>query len=64
MKNGPIFREKSLKMGAFFCQNDPYKWVGVSRLKWHIPVQTKSEYPHQKKHIMNNLYADPLQAKV
>ena len=32
-------------MGTPFCQNDPYKWVRVSRLKQYILVQTKSEYP-------------------
>ena len=45
LKNGPIFQEKILKMGTLFCQNHPYRWVGVLRLTWHTPVQLKSEYP-------------------
>ena len=28
MENGPIFQEKSLKMGTLFWQNRPLKWVG------------------------------------
>ena len=40
-----LFQEKSLKMGTFFCQNGPLKWVGVLKLERHTLVQTKSEYP-------------------
>ena len=32
-------------MVYLFCQNDPEKWVGMSRLEQHTPIQTKSEYP-------------------
>ena len=46
VKNGPLFKKKkALQMGTLFYQNDPYKWVGVSRLERHTTLQTKSEYP-------------------
>ena len=47
---------KSLKMGTFLCQNDSKKWVWVSRLERHIPVQTKSEYPPGQKQQKLQLY--------
>ena len=34
-----------LKMGTFFGQNHPYRWVWVLRLEQHTHVQLKSEYP-------------------
>ena len=45
LKNGPIFQEKTLKMGTLFWQNHPQRGVGVLRLEQHTPVQLKSEYP-------------------
>ena len=32
-------------MVTFFCQNYPWKGIGVLKLEQHNPVQTKSEYP-------------------
>ena len=45
MLNVPRFQEKSLKMGTFSCQSDPWEWAWVSRLERHTHVQTKFEYP-------------------
>ena len=39
------FEKNPLKMGTFFCQNDPQKWLGILRPERNTPVQTKSEYP-------------------
>ena len=37
MKNVPILRK--------IPKNEYDPWLRVSRLEWHIPVQTKSEHP-------------------
>ncbi len=42
VKNWPIFQEKSLAMGTFIWQNDPQKWVWVSRLGWHTASVQKA----------------------
>ena len=48
-----------LKMGTFFCQNDPLKRVGVSRLEQHTSVQTKSEYPQDENCIQMTTNRQP-----
>ena len=45
MKNGPLFWENSLKMGAFYCQNDPQTCVRVSRLERETKnLSTRARY--------------------
>ena len=56
VKNGHIFQEKSLKMGTFFCQEDPDTWVRVRRLKWQTHVQTECEYPPRKETLKQRFY--------
>ena len=44
-KMGPYFRKKSLKMGTFYCQNDPQKWVGISKVEWHTQSEPNLNNP-------------------
>ena len=42
------FQQKNVEMGLTsrkIPQYDPYKWVEISRLERHTPVQTESGYP-------------------